>query len=48
MLKVIPQLDAQIVTDPRSSLFYEPVRTFPESFDDATRSAMTQKYVAGD
>jgi uncharacterized protein (DUF885 family) len=46
MLKLIPQLDAQIVDDPEKSLFYEPVRNFPASFDDETRRALTAKYRA--
>ncbi|HEX9125822.1 MAG TPA: DUF885 domain-containing protein [Methylomirabilota bacterium] len=43
--RVIPQLDAQIVDDPRTSLFYEPVRNFPQSFDKASREALEAKYV---
>src|SRR5262249_43096832 len=45
VVKVVPQLDAQIVTDPRASLFYEPIRNMPKGFDDTTRSALTEKYV---
>jgi uncharacterized protein (DUF885 family) len=44
MVKVVPQLDAQIVTDPRTSVFYEPIRNFPKDFDAATRRALTDKY----
>jgi uncharacterized protein (DUF885 family) len=44
MVKVIPQLEAQIVIDPRSSLFYEPVRNFPEDFTDDDRHSLTEKY----
>lgn len=46
MLKVIPQLDAQIVADPRASLFYEPVRSFPEGVDEQARRTLTAKYLA--
>jgi uncharacterized protein (DUF885 family) len=46
MAKVVPQLDAHIVADPRASLFYEPIRNFPSGFDDATRRALEAKYVA--
>jgi uncharacterized protein (DUF885 family) len=46
MAKVVPQLDAHIVADPRASLFYEPIRNFPPDFDDATRRALETKYVA--
>jgi uncharacterized protein (DUF885 family) len=44
-VKVLPQLDAQIVTDPRTSVFYEPIRNFPKDFDAPTRRALTEKYV---
>jgi uncharacterized protein (DUF885 family) len=46
MLRVIPQLDAQIVEDPRTSAFYEPVKNFPSAFDEATRRALGDKYEA--
>jgi uncharacterized protein (DUF885 family) len=46
MLKVAPQLDAHIVEDPRASMFYEPIRDFPASFDGQTRRALEDKYVA--
>jgi uncharacterized protein (DUF885 family) len=46
MLRVIPQLDAQIVDDPRASAFYEPIKNFPSAFDEATRRALADKYEA--
>jgi uncharacterized protein (DUF885 family) len=46
MLKVLPQLDPHIVDDPRASLFYEPIRNFPPAFDEATRRALEDQYVA--
>ena len=45
MLKVLPQLDAHIVDDPRTSLFYEPIRNFPAPFDEATRRRLTAGYI---
>ena len=45
MLKVVPQLDEQIVDDPRRSAFYEPIRNFPETVDPARRVALEAKYV---
>ena len=45
VLKVIPQLDAQIVEDPRASLFYEPIRHFPKGLDDEIRRALTETYL---
>src|SRR5215831_5761790 len=46
MLKVIPQLEAHMVTDPRESLFYEPIKNLPPDFDAATRQALTDQYLA--
>jgi uncharacterized protein (DUF885 family) len=45
MVKVLPQLDAQIVADPRASVFYEPIKTLPKDFDETTRGVLTAKYV---
>jgi len=45
MQKVVPQLDAHIVADARSSVFYEPIKSLPQQFDDTTRAALTDKYV---
>jgi uncharacterized protein (DUF885 family) len=44
-LRVIPQLDARIVDDPRASLFYEPIKHFPVSFDEASRRMLEEQYV---
>jgi uncharacterized protein (DUF885 family) len=44
--RVIPQLDAQIVADPRASLFYEPIKNLPPSFDDASRRGLDARYLA--
>jgi uncharacterized protein (DUF885 family) len=41
---VIPQLDAQIVANPETSLFWEPIKHFPSSFDDAARRMLESKY----
>jgi uncharacterized protein (DUF885 family) len=46
MRRLIPQLDAQIVDDARASLFYEPIRNFPDAFDDETRRRLAARYVA--
>jgi uncharacterized protein (DUF885 family) len=46
MAKVVPQLDTHIVDDPRTSLFYEPIKTFPPDFDEATRRTLETKYAA--
>jgi len=46
VLKLIPQLDAHIVDDVTVSMFYEPIRRFPDGFDEATRQALTARYAA--
>ena len=45
VLKVVPQLDAHIVTDPRASVFYQPIANFPADFDEQTRRVLTDKYL---
>jgi uncharacterized protein (DUF885 family) len=45
MVKVLPQLDAHIVSDPRASVFYQPITSFPKEFDDETRRVLTEKYL---
>jgi uncharacterized protein (DUF885 family) len=45
MQRVVPQLEAHIVGNPRDSLFYEPVKNFPADFDSATREALAAKYL---
>jgi uncharacterized protein (DUF885 family) len=45
MARLLPQLDAHIVDDPRASVFYEPIRKLPVSFDEPTRQALTARYV---
>jgi len=44
MLRVVPQLQAQIVTDPRTSVFYDPIRMFPAGLDEGTRRRLTAAY----
>ncbi len=46
MLSVLPQLDAQIVEDPHTSLFWEPLRNFPAGIDEPTRRDLTGAYLA--
>jgi uncharacterized protein (DUF885 family) len=43
--KMIPQLDAMVVTDPRKSLFYGPVSNIPKSFSSSDRQRFTTEYV---
>jgi uncharacterized protein (DUF885 family) len=44
ILKLIPQLEAQIVDDPAASAFYEPIRRFPEHVDSDARARLEATY----
>jgi uncharacterized protein (DUF885 family) len=42
--KALPQLSAHVVEDPKTSLFYGPVRKFPDSVSAADRTRLTAAY----
>ena len=42
--KMIPQMEAMIISDPSKSLFYSPVNKFPKSFTENDRSRITGLY----
>jgi uncharacterized protein (DUF885 family) len=44
MERVLPQLQGIIVTDPKESVFYGPVKNFPDSFTAETKADFTKKY----
>jgi uncharacterized protein (DUF885 family) len=44
MEKTLPQLAAHLVEDPEQSVFYEPVKTMPESFSAEDRERLTAAY----
>ncbi|MCH1931617.1 DUF885 domain-containing protein [Shewanella sp. A25] len=44
--RIIPQLDATLVTDPTESIFYNPIKQFPESFTEQDKSELTASYQA--
>ncbi|KAB8165688.1 DUF885 family protein [Lysobacter maris] len=46
MVKVIPQLDALIKDKPEDTLFWGPVKNFPEDFSDADKQRLTEAYRA--
>jgi uncharacterized protein (DUF885 family) len=46
MEKVLPQLEAMIVAQPEESLFFAPVKTFPDTIGPADRERLTAAYVA--
>ena len=44
MEKLLPQIDSQIVDDPKESSFYAPVINMPEDFSDEDRNRLTAAY----
>ena len=46
MEKLLPQIDAHIVDDPKDSAFYAPVGNMPEAFSDADRERLTAAFEA--
>ena len=44
MLRVLPQLKSQIVSDPVASGFYVPVKNFPPTFGEEDRARLTSAY----
>ncbi|RZK69123.1 MAG: DUF885 family protein, partial [Pedobacter sp.] len=45
VVKMIPQMKAMVVSDPKSSLFYGPVNLMPKTFSEAEKQQLTQAYV---
>ena len=46
MVKVLPQLDALIQTDPAKTLFYQPIAKLPAEFSEADKARLTAEYTA--
>jgi uncharacterized protein (DUF885 family) len=44
VLKMIPQLEAMVVTDPSQSVFYGPIKQLPASFSAADKQRLTAAY----
>ncbi|HBF47686.1 MAG TPA: DUF885 domain-containing protein, partial [Shewanella frigidimarina] len=42
--RIIPQLDAQLVTNAQSSFFYSPINLLPESFTAEQKAQLTKEY----
>jgi uncharacterized protein (DUF885 family) len=45
VVKMIPQMEAMIVSDASKSLFYGPVNKFPDDFSDEDKKKFTEEYV---
>ncbi|MCO5239894.1 MAG: DUF885 domain-containing protein [Chitinophagaceae bacterium] len=44
VIKIIPQMESMVVSDPAKSLFYTPVKNFPKDFSEADKSRVTAAY----
>lgn len=44
VVKMIPEMDAMLVTDPEKSLFYGPITAMPKTFSDADKTRLTDAY----
>ncbi len=44
VVKMIPQMNDLVVTDPTKSLFYGPITKFPKDFSDADKTRLTEAY----
>ena len=44
MERTLPQLDAMIVSDPKQSLFFQPILQMPAEFTDAYKSRLSRAY----
>jgi uncharacterized protein (DUF885 family) len=44
VVKMIPQMDAMMVTSPEKSLFYGPVTNLPKTFSEADKTCLTEAY----
>ncbi len=45
VLKMIPQFDAMVTSDPKENLYYGPLNNFPSKFSDSEKNLITSKYV---
>ena len=42
--RTLPQIQTMIVSDPKTSLFYQPIARMPDQFSDADRARLTRAY----
>lgn len=45
VIKMIPQMLAMVVSDPKTSLFYGPINLIPKTFSDDEKQQLTQEYL---
>ena len=46
VVKMIPQMRAMVVADPKASLFYGPITLMPKTFTEAEKQKITTQYLA--
>jgi uncharacterized protein (DUF885 family) len=44
VVKMIPQMESFVVTDPSASIFYDPIKNFPKDLSDADKATLTDAY----
>ncbi|MEJ7557984.1 MAG: DUF885 domain-containing protein [Pedobacter sp.] len=45
VVKMVPQMQAMVVNDPKTSLFYGPINLMPKTFSAAEKEKLTQAYL---
>ncbi|MEP6582744.1 MAG: DUF885 domain-containing protein [Ginsengibacter sp.] len=45
VVKMIPQFEAMVTTDPKQNLYYSPVNQFPSSFSDSDKQTLIADYL---
>lgn len=45
VIKMIPQFEAMVTSDPKENLYYGPLNNFPANFNDSEKNLITSKYV---
>lgn len=45
VIKMVPQMQAMVVADPKASLFYGPIKLMPNTFSNAEKERLTQDYL---
>ncbi len=45
VVKMIPQFEAMVTTEPKQNLYYGPVNNFPASFSDSDKQSLTADYI---
>lgn len=44
VIKIIPQMESMVVSDPEKSIFYEPIKNFPKDFSEEDKKRISAEY----